>query len=164
MAGTMKTDGMEELSRMLEGLDEKAESIAAAALYEGAGAMRSELVKAAEGIRAEPFRFVRNGTRMPSQEEKNAVLQAAPGIAKFDKNGSEVSTSVGFGKAGYAKIGRETKAVAQIANAINSGTSFMQKQPFFRKGENAGRKKAVAAMTKEMEKRIQEITDGGKNS
>jgi hypothetical protein len=45
-----------------------------------------------------------------------------------------------------------------VVNAINSGTSFMQKQPFVRKAVRAGSKKAEAAIVAAIEKRIDEIT------
>jgi hypothetical protein len=38
------------------------------------------------------------------------------------------------------------RAVAQIANAINSGTSFMDKQPFIRKAVSSARTRASKAI------------------
>ena len=97
------------------------------------------------------------------------------GIAKFKKNGFAVDTSVGFNNAGYAVVGGKrsrkartnyradlktgrishasqggegsvnVKPVPLIANAINSGTSFMDKQPFFRKAVSRANSKAQAA-------------------
>lgn len=159
MAVTMTVDGLEEISEMLNQLGNDAQKIASMALYEGAGVMADEVTRSAEAIRTEPFRYAVFGTRMPSPEEKQAILEnGAVGIAKFDKNGSEVTTSVGYGNAGYAEIDGKQKAVAQIANAINSGTSFMQKQPFIRKAANSGSRKATEAIRQAIEARIKEIT------
>lgn len=155
MARQMQVDGMEEISRMLEQMEESAPAVAAQALYEGAKVMREAIQEGAEAIRTEPFRYERNGTRLPSPEEKEIVVAAGVGVAKFDKNGSEVDTSVGYRNAGYAELGGKTKPVPQIVNAINSGTSFMQKQPFVRKAERNGRQRAEAAITR----RIQEAYD-----
>lgn len=159
MAVTMTVDGLEEISEMLNQLGNDAQKIASLALYEGAGVMADEVTRSAEAIRTEPFRYAVFGTRLPSPEEKDALLQnGGVGIAKFDKNGSEVTTSVGYGNAGYAEIKGKQKAVAQIANAINSGTSFMQKQPFIRKAANSGSRKATEAIRQAIEARIKEIT------
>jgi len=74
------------------------------------------------------------------------VMDAGAGIAKFNKNGTEVDTSVGYRASGYADLNGKTKPIPLIVNSINSGTSFMKKQPFIRKAANSGGKKAMAAM------------------
>lgn len=150
---TAKIEGMNEISEALTKLEEEAPKAAAMGLYAGAGVMSKAIQQGADGIRTEPFKYVRNGTRQPSPEEK-AALAGAIGIAKFDKNGSEINTSVGFGNAGYADVAGHERAVAQIANAINSGTSFMTKQPFFRKAVSKGTREAEKAIVSEIEKRV----------
>ena len=151
MAIQMKVEGLSELSEMLRQMGEKAEGIAAGGLYEGAGVMADEIRKGAEGIKTSPFHYAVFVTRDPSPEEKAAVLEAGAGIAKFQKNGSEVNTSVGYRNAGYTTINGKTKPIPQIVNAINSGTSFMKKQPFVRKAATTGAKKAGDAITKYIE-------------
>lgn len=116
----------------------------------------------------------RGETRDPSPEEK-AILKGAgaAGIAKFKKNGVSVDTSIGFNNAGYAPVtwgtkrhkgrtnykwdgkrathaskggtGTDVKPIPMIANAINSGTGFMKKQPFFRKATSRAKGKAAEA-------------------
>ena len=151
MAIQMKVEGLKELSEMLSQMGEESGKIAAGGLYEGAGAMADEIKKGAEGIKTSPFHYAVFVTRDPSPEEKAAVLEAGVGIAKFNKNGSEVDTSVGYRNAGYTTINGKTKPIPQIVNAINSGTSFMQKQPFVRKAATTGAKKAGDAITKYIE-------------
>lgn len=156
MSMTAKIDGMEEISEMLTRLEEEAPKAAAAGLYDGAGVMAKEIEKGVNGIKTAPFKYASRGAmRAPSPEEKEA-LRGAIGVAKFEKNGTEVNTSVGFGNAGYADVAGKQKAVAQVANAINSGTSFMTKQPFFRRGASAGAKLAEAAIIKTIEQRLDE--------
>ena len=151
MAIQMKVEGLKELSEMLSQMGEESGKIAAGGLYEGAGVMADEIKKGAEGIKTSPFHYAVFVTRDPSPEEKAAVLEAGVGIAKFNKNGSEVDTSVGYRNAGYTTINGKTKPIPQIVNAINSGTSFMQKQPFVRKAATTGAKKAGDAITKYIE-------------
>ena len=156
---TAKIEGMEALSEMLTKLGERAEGIAAGGLYEGAGVMAAEVNAGAGGINTSPFRYARPGqARNPSPEEKAAVMAAGAGIAKFERNGSEVNTSVGYGNAGYVDTGYGRKPIAQIANAINSGTSFMRKQPFIRKAATAGAQKATEAIRTYIEDKFDEIT------
>ena len=159
MAYQLKVGGMEEISETLTKLGEKAPGVAARALYEGAGIMAREINQKADQIRTSPFRYAANGqTRLPSPEEKEIVKQAAAGIAKFDKNGTEVNTSVGFRNAGYAELAGKTVPVPKIVNAINSGTSFMPKQPFVRQAAKTGAAKAMKAMRESIDKDFEEIT------
>ena len=152
---TAKVEGMEEISEMLTRLEEDGPKAAAAGLYDGAGIMAKTIESGIDGIKTAPFRYTKFGTGPPSPEEVGAI-RGAIGIAKFDKNGSEVQTSVGFGNAGYADVAGRQKAIALVANSINSGTSFMQKQPFIRKSTTKGAKLAEAAIIKAIEQRLDE--------
>lgn len=55
---------------------------------------------------------------------------------------------------------QSAKPVGAIANSINSGTSFMQKQPVFRKAAKGAQAKALAAMDKKAQEMIDEIAGG----
>ena len=158
MAYELKVDGMAEISRLLERMEQQAPAVAAQALYEGAGIMADEIRKGAASISTEPFHYERDGQRLPSPEEKEIVAAASAGIAKFDKNGAEVNTSVGYRNAGYATLAGKKKPIPQIVNAINSGTSFMKKQPFVRKAASTAGAKAMAAMRDRIEKAFEDMT------
>ena len=208
MGYTMKPEGMEELSKMLTELGEKAQFVASMSLYDGAGAMADAINDEVRNIQTAPFKWAKNGeTRLPSPEEKEILMQnGAIGIAKFEKDGAEVSTSVGFNQSGYADVNwnhmssnartnykaqqfgnrenmttstlkaagvyekgvQNRKPVGVIANSINSGTSFMKKQPFMRKGISRGTKIAESAIYKTAEKLFNEIIQqndsGGKSA
>lgn len=157
MALTMKVQGMDELSEKLNSLGTQAEGVAALALYKGAGVMADAFSNASKNIRAAKFHYTVFGKRLPSFEERAAVAGKS-GIATFDKNGSEVNTVVGFGNAGYVDIGGKAKAVRAIANAINSGTSFMDKQPVFRQAISSARGAAGGAIVARAEELIEKIT------
>ena len=157
MAYTMKTEGLEEISSQLNALGEKAQSVASRGLYEGAGIMSDAINKGAESIRTEPFHYAVFITRQPTPEEKAVVMAGGAGIAKFNKNGSEVDTSIGYARAGYAELNGKTVPIAKIANAINSGTSFMHKQPFFRKAVSEATKRAEDKIIKEIEAGLEEL-------
>jgi len=192
----MKIDGMAEISEQLSKLEERAPAVAAMAVYDGAAVMQKALRKAMESIKTAPFKYAKNGEqRLPSPEEKAILEQAGIGIAKFDKNGVEIDTSVGFNQSGYADVnwdhmssnartnykavsvkghasnsasflkaighdggGQNQKPIGVVANAINSGTSFMKKQPFVRKGVKNGSGPAMEAMKAKIESAFEEIT------
>lgn len=156
MAMSIETSGLEELSSMLSQLGNEAENVAAGSLYDGAGVVADAFKSAVNSIRTEPFKGKRD-RRLPSPEEK-AALMGKTGIAKFNRTGGEVETLIGVsGAAGYANIGGKAKAVRLIARSINSGTSFMPKQPVFRKAKSASQGKAKAAIVSKAEKMFNEI-------
>lgn len=157
MALTMQVEGMDELSRKLSTLGEKAEAIAARSLYDGAGVMANAYTEAVNSIQADKFRYAFNGYKRSVSFEEKAALQGKTGIAKFDKNGTEVNTAVGISNGGYVNIAGKQKAVRKIANAINSGTSFMIKQPVFRKAASQARGPASAAIVGKADQLIEEI-------
>ena len=164
MAYTMKTEGADEIVKMLKAVGDAAEKISGQALYKGAGVMSEAISKEARSIPTAPFHYAVFLQRKPSPEEKKIVTDARVGIAKFDREGYNVQTSVGYGNAGYGYIKGKRKAVPQIANAINSGTSFMPKQPFFRMGVSRGERSASEAMIKEIEAEVTAIANGGKTT
>ena len=158
MAFELNVDGMTEISELLTQMEDAAPRAASRGLYEGAGIMADEIRKSAESIKTVPFKYEGNGeSRMPSPEEKEIVQQADMGIAKFDKNGTEVNTSVGYRNSGYAELNGKVKPIPQIVNAINSGTSFMRKQPFVRKAVKAGGSKAMKAMQDAIEAEFEAV-------
>ena len=157
MAYELKVDGMAEISELLEKMEQAAPAIAAEALYEGAGTMSAEINGAAASIRTGQGSD-RNDARYPTPEEKAAVLSVGAGIAKFNKSGTEVDTSVGYRNAGYINIKGKTKPIPLIVNAINSGTSFMHKQPFIRKAARSGGTKAMGVMKAFIEDAFEKMT------
>lgn len=176
MPYTINIQGTEETENALNLLGEAALGVAACGVYEGAGIVADSIGAGVRGISTAPFKWAKPGEkRLPSPEEKAALMGAAYGIAKFRKDGTQVNTIVGFQSAGYVAVGwnhmsnkartkykmkdgkiSQTKKVAGkatnmkpipvIANAINSGTSFMTKQPFFRKAATQSKGGAQAAI------------------
>ena len=159
MAMTMQVTGIDEAINHFLKLGQEVEGIAKASLYKGAGVMADAYNGAVASIQTAPFRFA-GGTdkRLPSPQEK-AALERKIGIAKFNVNGSEVDTVVGMTGSGYAEIAGKKKPVIVIARSINGGTSFMVKQPVFRRAATKAKGAAAAAMVEEAEKKIKEIIE-----
>ena len=156
MAG-MTTTGTEELSKMFEELGKEAAHIAARALYEGAAVAAAAYQAATASIKTEKFHYAKEGeTRLPSPEEK-ALLFRKTGISKFKQDASEAQTLIGVAE-GYGMVAGQLRAFKQVANGINSGTSYMVKQPVYRKAANACKGAAQAAMIRAAEAEIKKIT------
>ena len=159
MKMTMSTDGVAEIERMLKDLGGKANGIAAKGLYDGAGSMAESVRDGAQGIKTEKFHYTVFGQRMPSPEEKAIVTGAkGVGVARFKWGDGDVNTSVGYSNAGYAMLNGRRKPIPLIANAINSGTSFMKRQPFFRRAVVQGTAKAEEAIVAKIEAEIDALT------
>ena len=75
---------------------------------------------------------------------------------RFKGKGINASSTLRF--AGNKEKGQNMKPVGVIANAINSGTSFMTKQPFVRKAAKAGGTKAMQAMKESIEQDFKAMT------
>ena len=142
----MEVTGLDELTAKMQKLPDKGADVAALALYEGAAIVADAVSSAVHGIATEEFHYTKFGKRLPSPEEKAILLGAKRGVAKFNKNHSRVDTSVGMQNAGYGNLNGKTKPIPQIANAINSGTSFMKPQPFFRKAVETSAGAAAGAI------------------
>ena len=154
----MQEDGLADIIKTIYSLEDQAEFVASMSLYDGAAVMADAINKEAKTIKTAPFHYAAvegATTRLPSPEEKEIVMAAGTGIAKFDKNGAEVNTSVGYRNAGYADLNGKKKPIPLIVNSVNSGTSFMEKQPFFRQAVSRNRGKAQKAIEDKLLKMIE---------
>ena len=158
MPYTMKVEGMDKITEMLVKAEQKAPGIAALALYDGAGIVADAVSAGARGVSTKTFRYAQGWQRDPSPEEKGALVSAgAAGIAKFQKTGNEVNTSIGYNRSGYVTINGKSKPAAMIANAINSGTSFMRKQPFIRTAISQSKGAATGAIEGKISELVENI-------
>lgn len=155
MSRSMTTTGIDDVLNQLSRFEGAASAVAKMSLYEGAKVAAAAYNTSVNGIVTEQFQYATGAEkRLPSPEEKNA-LQV--GIAKFDGSGSAVTTSVGI-SGGYSEIAGKQVPNLLVARAINSGTSFMNKQPFVRKAQNSLANAASAAIQAKAEQLLQEIT------
>lgn len=154
MPGAMKTNGTDELIKMLSTLGSQAPDIAAQALYEGADVVADAYSKAVDQIRTAKRRHNEPGGRLPTPEEKESLR--ATGIARFNKDADGVDTMVGVAE-GYTDIHGRKKAIKLLARSVNSGTSFMKKQPVFRRASTTSRAAAQRAMVEKADELINQI-------
>ena len=158
MSFSFQVTGMDELVARMSQLPDKGKSVAAQGLYEGAAVMADAVSQAVQGIATEKFHYTKFGTRLPSPEEKAILMKARKGVAKFKKSKNSVDTSVGMQNAGYGQRKGKTKPIPLIANTINSGSSFMKPQPFFRRAVETKAGAAGAAIEAGIESRLDELS------
>lgn len=157
----METVGLDQLGRTLAALGDRAQDVASGALYDGADIVADAMNAAIQSIQTEPFKYAAEGKMRLASPQEKAALERKIGIAKFRKSGSEVDTLIGIsGASGYAQIAGKKKAVRVIARSINSGTSFMKKQPVFLKAKTQSQGPAKEAIVAKAEKMINEIING----
>ena len=114
-------------------------------------------------------RFTRNGTEIDTSVGYNVAGYADVNWRHMSSNartnykahkfkGKANMTTSTLKAAGQYKSGdQDRKPIGAIANAINSGTSFMQKQPFFRQGVSKKKREALEAMSRRIQKRFEKI-------
>ena len=159
MAFSLEVTGVDDLIRKMDKIADKGVECASLALYEGARVTADAVGGAVENIATEPFRYAGSGRkRKPSPEEKAVLAGAKHGVAKFRKGITKVDTSVGYQNSGYGQINGKTVPVPLIANAINSGTSFMQKQPFIRKAFSQSKGAAQAAIENKLREELDKLS------
>ena len=159
MSFSIEITGMEELVAKMNKLPDKGRKVAAQALYEGAGVVADAVSSAVQGIATEPFKYAAGGrTRKPSPEEKAILLQAKKGVARFKKSRTNINTSVGMQNSGYGTLKGKTKPIPLIANSINSGTSFMEGQPFFRQAAETSAGTAAGVIEAGIQSRLDELS------
>ena len=102
-----------------------------------------------------------NWNHMSSKARTNYKAQSFKG---FDNMTTSTLKFAGVYKRGVQNM----KPIGVIANAINSGTSFMHKDPFMRRAYRKGEQKAIEAIIRKGEEMIDKIIEskesGGKSA
>lgn len=146
-ARSISFKGMKEFEDTLTKASTRCIGVAKAALFDGAAVIASAYKDGLNSIKTEPYRYVKDGKRYASPEEKSAVLRGSYGIAKMHANTEKADTIVGVNPdSGYVKLMGKRVPVAVILRSIESGTSFMNAQHVLRRATNAAKKEAGAAM------------------
>lgn len=155
--------GLDEYIRAIEKLGADSETMIERSIYPGA-AVIADAVKA--GINSLNTR--EDGVRYggghkapgPTAQEKHDLAESF-GLAPMRNDAGYINTKAGFGGYGSHKTKSFPRGVpnALVARSCESGTSWMNKQPFMRKAVTSSRKKAeteiIKAFDEETKKRMQ---------
>ena len=158
---TFKFEGVDQLVEQYSKLANNTEQIIGAAIYQGAGVVMSAIQSAVDGITTDNrFGTPDNPTVGPSTLQKIG-LKYGLGIAKMRNDGGFRNVKIGFD--GYNNVKTKTWPQGQpnvlVARSIESGTSWMSKQPFLRPAEQGSRAQCEEAMRKVVDEKIKQIME-----
>ena len=151
---TTFSDGINEYLQTLNRLGKEIEGISKQAIYEGAKIIADEIKNNIEALPTdEEWGTPKKMKAGPTKAEKENIAWGL-GIAHMQDNKGTINTKIGYDDAGYDE---NNKPIQMIARSVNSGTSFMKKNPFFEKGVRNSRNKAKQKMIEVAEKELEKI-------
>ena len=165
----MHMKGLEEYEKALGKMASYTEEIAKAAVHEGAGivadAIRAEIesLPVGEGeIPGLPPKAKEGQKINVVSRRQKADLLKGLGIAKIENNRGYIQTKVGFDGYGSVKTKKHPDGLPNVvlARSINSGTSFIKKNPFARRAVSSSKEHAINAMGKRVEEEIKKVMEG----
>ena len=156
-----KFEGVDDLVARYEKLNQKSLEVVGKAIYNGAGVVMDIVEEAVEAINIDDnFATSENPKSGPSTIQKIGLIRSL-GISKMREDGSFLNVKIGFD--GYNNL--KTKKWPQgqpnsmVARSIESGTSFMIKQPFMRPAEQSAKGPCEAIMARTVDKEIEKIME-----
>ena len=140
---TFQFEGVDKYIQQLNKLYGKTDKIIGSAIYEGTAVVMKAVKSAIDGIQTDDshgYGTTENPKTGPTSIQK-AGLWHSVGIAKMRNDNGFWNTKIGFDGYNYVKTKRwpQGQPNAMVARSIESGTSFMRKQPFMRKAEQAAK-------------------------
>lgn len=152
--GSLKVTGLEDIVNVTAELRDSYRGMVKQGLYEGAKILADTLHDETGNIKT---------YNVPYFEQEVKELQASMGISRMKENNGTIEVNIGF--TGYNSIKTKKHPNGQpnilVARSINSGASYMKKQPFVKTALKKSKDKAVNKTVKTIEKRIDEITKRG---
>ena len=149
-------EGVDAYIAQLQKMYDDTDEIIGAAIYQGAAIVMKSVVSAIEGIQTdERYGTEQAKTIGPNSYQKEG-LRRSIGIASLRQDGSFWNVKIGFDGYNGLKTKRwpQGQPNAMVARSVESGTSWMQKQPFMRKAENSSRVKCEQGMAKEIDRQL----------
>lgn len=154
---TFKFKGLDEYVRKLENLSSYTEILIGEAVYQGAEVVADTTKRAIEGIPVDNRTSVPTRTSI-NQKQKNGLIKSF-GIAKLQKTKHFYNVKTGFD--GYNDIVTDRWPQGQpnvmIARSLESGTSFMPKNPVISKATRSAKKACEEAMQKSLDGNIKKL-------
>ena len=165
----MQIRGLEEYEKALSQMANFTEEIGKEAVYVGAGivadAIRNEIytLPVGEGeISGLPPKAKEGQKIAVISKRQRADLLESLGIAKIENRKGYIQTKVGFDGYGSVKTKKWPNGLPNVilARSINSGTSFMEKNPFARRAVSKSKNTAEKAMGNKVNEEIKKIMEG----
>ena len=148
---TMRWKGIDQYIAALQRVHGESEETVKRALYDGAGVVADAIKGGLGGIQTrDPDQWYEVTAPGPTPQEK-ADLISGFGLAHMQNRNGYISTKAGFS-------GRSEKStVATVARNVESGTSWMRKQPVIRRAANSARGAAEAKMGQTLDDEIRKL-------
>lgn len=155
----IKFKGMDEYVSKLENLSRNTEPYIKKAIYEGTAIVMSSVKSSLESIQTDDTYHTNSGVRKgPTSIQKEGLIHSL-GIASMRVDGHFINAKIGFD--GYNLVRTEKWQKGQpnnmVARSVESGTSWMRKQPFMRRAVNSAKAKCEEAMKVSIEESIEQI-------
>ena len=158
--------GFDEFFAAVEKIEGNTEAIAKAALYDGtevmANALRTEI--SALSTVDEMYNIIafKTGKKMRLSEKQKQGLLKSLGVATFEVTTKNINTKIGFKDYNDIKTKKYPKGQPNqmIARTLESGSSYMDKNPFIRRAINKTKKQAEEAMKEAVEERLKKEMEG----
>ena len=155
-----KFEGVDDLVAQYEKLERNSLEVIGKAIYNGAGVVMGFVQNAVDSIGTDNrFGTAENPTSGPSTIQKMGLVQSL-GITPMRADGDFWNVKIGFD--GYNNV--KTKKWPQgqpnsmVARSIESGTSWMAKQPFMRRAEQSAMAPCEKIMAETVNKEIEKLT------
>lgn len=154
--------GLDEYIATLGNLEFKAPQAIGKAIYKGADIVADQVRKNIEALPVSESKSGSQGRRNPTQVEKDGLL-AGLGIAKKQNDGGYINVKIGMDgyNADVTEKYPKGKPNAMIARSVESGTTFMRRNPFISKAVRTSKVAAEAAMAAELDNQISQIMGKG---
>lgn len=154
-----KFEGVDDLIAQYEKIAGNTEKVIGAAIYKGAGVVMDKVETAVDGISTDNrFGTADRPTTGPSTIQKLGLIHSL-GITPMRRDGDFYNVKIGFD--GYNNVKTKTWPQGQpnsmVARAVESGTSWMTKQPFMRKAEASAKGPCEQAMAQVVDDEIQRL-------
>lgn len=152
-------EGVDNLIAQYSKLEGDTEKIIGKAIYKGAGIVAKTVRGAVDSLATDnSFGTAENPTSGPSTIQKIG-LQNSLGIAKLRNDNGFRNVKIGFDGYNNVKTKRwpQGQPNSMVARSVESGTSWMSKQPFMRKAEQSARRPCEEAMSEVVDLEIKKI-------
>lgn len=150
-----KVEGMDDYIRQLENIGQNADKTIKRAVYAGAGVVADAARLALLSIATDDDDYKEDGEirRGPTTAEKNALIGGF-GLARMVNNNGYINTKLGF-------RGKNVNGLnnSGVARQIESGTSWMAKQPVISRAINSSRSKCEQAMADAFDNEIKKFVN-----
>lgn len=147
-------EGIDNYIAQIEKIYNDTDAIIGVTIYEGADVVMDYVESALRDIQVDNrYGTAENKTIGPNSFQKEGLFRSV-GISKLRKDGFFWNVKIGF--SGYNQLRTKSwpqgQPNAMVARSIESGTSWMQKQPFLRKAEQAAKVPCERAMQERIDK------------